>query len=172
MKEIGKCKGCGSEFEKVRPSHVFCTSKCRIKFDSDKNHIKIPLGLAVCSVCGKTFQKRCSNNTYCTEICREKARIEREKKQRKIKGRIEKCQWCHEDFNVGGWKHTYCSKECSRMYRQVQNRLFHLYQFESDSLAVELAKLKRLGNNYQFSKPHEILNKMYGLEPLFREVKQ
>lgn len=60
-----KCPACGSQFIRIRPSHTYCSEKCRIKGTEQKKELT-----GSCPVCGKSFVKKKQSQLYCGENCR------------------------------------------------------------------------------------------------------
>ena len=97
--EMGICPVCGTEFKKVRKSHIYCSKKCtsyaslKRSKENKKNLAKdqiidIRNSKKICVYCGKEyFGKR--NSKYCSYTCRMlmqgKKEMEKEKKENRNK---------------------------------------------------------------------------------------
>ena len=86
--EMGICPVCGTEFKKVRKSHIYCSKKCtnyawkngynkkRKQLEKDPI-IHIRNSKKICDYCGKEyFGKR--NSKYCSQTCRRLMQIKKE----------------------------------------------------------------------------------------------
>lgn len=67
----------------------------------------------------------------------------------------------------------FCGYECESIFEVIERRILSLYAFEREKQAQELEKLKALGCDYRFEKPHENLNDFYfQVEPSKPQSKQ
>ena len=104
----------------------------------------------ICVNCGKTFTPHNYKQKFCCYECYlESTRAPK---------RMVTCLWCHTEFESNRPTIKFCSPECKTAYRSIYKRLMSL-----DSIRDLSEELETKGKDFRFSKPHEDLNKFYGL---------
>lgn len=80
MKKI--CKYCEKEFETENKKQVYCSLKCKDRYEHNISRDHTP---GICKRCGKPFEQNTPRRKYCSGECSKLAAREREKAQRDAK---------------------------------------------------------------------------------------
>ena len=118
--------------------------------------------------CGKLYETNSKARRYCGDFCysaNQKLKDKQRRETNRVKAEVF-CLWCHSLITQRiSRKVKYCGNlHCGSSYRTLQNRIHNLYSFDALGLENELCRLKELGKNYTFSKPHQKLNTFYELQ--------
>ena len=104
----------------------------------------------VCVQCGKSFIPRMWKQQFCSHDCYVESL--RTPKRTVI------CVWCHTKFESNRPTAKFCSHECRQIYKVIRMRISKL-----NSIRDLSSELEEKGKDFRFPKPHEALNKFYGL---------
>ena len=105
-----KCRGCGTLFIPTDKRTKFCTPRCKVKYECNKQRY-----LYTCTNCGKQFfrnSKKHTKNVFCCNKCvGEYNGKKREDKRR--------CEFCGEEFiTTKSSPKRFCSVKCQNNWQR------------------------------------------------------
>ena len=123
-----KCAYCGKDFEATTGNQKYCSSKCQIKAQSERQIAKYweekakrgakKLTVKKCAFCGAEFMPKNAQQTFCSGECQSKAAREKKKAARETYMKV--CRICGKKFETADGRRAFCCGKCANEWEALR----------------------------------------------------